>query len=196
VPVRIVDRLETVEVEDQNGRRAIVVAEQLRGERVEEAAVGESGELVVVGQPPERGTLLLQLLDVRRELIDAGLEAGSRRLGPQRSVIWLCAAGVGGGRFEDPHRPSSQDCGGPAGSCRVDGEASPSATRESWQPPEERARFHEDNCHGDIMHPWQVSATLGPCTFVVKESSLALNLGFRTSGRLWEGRQATGPVAG
>jgi hypothetical protein len=43
---------------------------------VEEAAVGESGELVVVGHPPERGALLFQLLNVRRELVDAGLEAG------------------------------------------------------------------------------------------------------------------------
>jgi hypothetical protein len=82
---------------------------------VEEATVGESGELVVVGHPPECGALLLELLDVRRELIDAGMQAGGRRLGPQLSVIRQCTARVGGGRFEDPHRPSSPDCGGPAG---------------------------------------------------------------------------------
>jgi hypothetical protein len=112
---------------------------------VEEAAVGESGEFVVAGHPLERGALPLQLLDVRRELIDAGLEAGSFGLGLRTS-----------------------------GSCRVDGEASPSATVESWQSAEARARFHGDDCHDDVMHPRRVSATLGACTFVVKESFLDL----------------------
>ncbi|BEL04333.1 hypothetical protein Q0Z83_025240 [Actinoplanes sichuanensis] len=46
------------------------------------AAVGESGELVVAGHPAQGGSFLLQLLDVYRELIDAGLEAGGFGLGP------------------------------------------------------------------------------------------------------------------
>ncbi|GIE35174.1 hypothetical protein Ait01nite_082190 [Actinoplanes italicus] len=108
---------------------------------------------------------------MRRELIDAGLEAGGFGLGPQLIVIRQFTARVGGGRIEDPHRPSSQTVADQR-KLLSRREGSPSATVESWQSARARARFHEDNYRGDMMRPKRVSATLGTCSFIMKEQPL------------------------